>query len=822
MEANVTVRSLLVDLAKKEDNLIVKVLAFYYPKLNLYDKKALFESLFYYYKVPTGYDFDEIDIEDKSKNISNKYLNKDFRIKSFEISNLRGIPDKENNIPFGMNFFLDDKYNNAVILANNGVGKSSIFAGLEMIYTQEIGEKRLRTSFTDLDKKDYAEYLKRFPDSKSAECKVQTNEGEFSLDNFIFNEKEALRIFNPANHFISDYDIYNNGQIDYVGKHDNSNSFHSLIANSLGLSDFIALESILHELKAYRRSTEKSTYTKLLKESETVEHNIKKWESEKADKSKELILLKEQTGDNIQKNKSKKPQEIARELQSKYLTYTIAKDYYESRLSDFYNSYAAYQSIEQPDSGNEILKKDFLELGLELIHEESSCPFCLDSKMNVEEIKESVIIRHKILKSNLLQSENLRNCFRQFVECLNAFIKESIGFRDFTTKESTEIISASNLVELLEKERSFNTSLSSVLFFEDDELINFIVRLNDIARPKEVDLKRLFDFINNNHDLCFTVIPEKIIEINNLISFRKKTLHNLSIIEESKEVVSTEKTIILIEEELRKIETAIVDSRKRLNNLKSQIESAKKDAELVNKIKEDVNIFLPLYSFHVNELINTAFVPIKDSVENILGGYLKEENDKNIQFKIGRNEYKVLIDEEEVVNYNIVAKLELINEETGEIQEITPDKFFNSFRYKLFCLMVSISLALSTRKKYQINLPLVIDDIFYSSDFVNKHTFAEFIINVIKLFTKHTPDMPLQFILLTHDDLIFKCAIDGLSYFDVQAQNEEMLILDKTLIGRYFSPTDKDKTPSKIVETDKLYWNLLYKLPQNIINRKYS
>jgi len=822
METNKTVRDLLIDLAEKEDNDLAKILAFYYPKLNIGDKKALFEALFYYYKIPTSYDFTEIKTEIKAESVSDKYSNKDFRIKSFEISNIRGIPDRVNNIPFGMNFFLNDKYNNAVVLANNGVGKSSIFAGLEMVYTQEIGEKRLRTLSRKLEKKDYSEYLKRFPDNKSAECIVQTNEGEFSLNNFMFDRKD-LRLLNPTNHFISDYDVYNNGQIDYAGKHDNSNSFHSLIANSLGLSDFINLESILHELKAYRRSTERNNYNRLTKEYADIENNIVKWESEKADKVKELTSLKEKTNESSQKSKSKTPQETARELLAKSLTYTLIKDSYSDKFSDFYNSYTAYQSMEQSASEKKIIKKDFLELGLELIHDESNCPFCLDSKKNLEDIKENVMIRHEKLRSNLSQNEKLRDCFRRFVECLNTFARESIEFRNFIAKESVEILSIQSLSELREKENSFNISLSNIFLFDDDELIDFIAKLNETLRPNDIDFKKLFDLINNNHDLFFTIVPKKIVEVNNLISFRQEILNNLSKVEETTEIISTEKVIILIEEELKKIEMAIIDSKKRLDTLNPQIDSAKKDAELVDKIKNDVTVFLPLYSRLINELVNTAFAPIKDSVENILGAYLKEESKKNIQFKIGRNEYKVQIDDEEVINYNIVAKLEFINEETGEIQEITPDKFFNSFRYKLFCLMVSLSLALSTRKKYKINLPLVIDDIFYSSDFVNKHTFADFIIKIIELFTNYTPDMPLQFILLTHDDLIFKCAIDGLSHFDSQMQNENrMKILNKTLIGRYFALDDKDEKPSTIIETNKLYWNLLYQLPQNIINRKYS
>ena len=67
----------------------------------------------------------------------------------------------------------------------------------------------------------------------------------------------------------------------------------------------------------------------------------------------------------------------------------------------------------------------------------------------------------------------------------------------------------------------------------------------------------------------------------------------------------------------------------------------------------------------------------------------------------------------------------------------TPDIYFNTFRYKLFCLITNLSLAIAVRKKYNINLPLVIDDIFYSSDYNNKLSFSKFLEKIIILFNKH-------------------------------------------------------------------------------------
>lgn len=191
------VRKLLLDLALKEkgETKIAKVLAYYYPSINFKDKKSIFESLFYYYQISDNVNnnLDNIKQEVTNDNELENLIGKDYRIKSIEISDLRGIPSKdEKGNSFGIDFFEDGIVNNAVILANNGVGKSSVFSGIEMIYTQEIGEKQLRTSNIGiLNKDNYNKYLKRFPNETKPHCRVTTNQGAFDLDNIVFKNDRA-------------------------------------------------------------------------------------------------------------------------------------------------------------------------------------------------------------------------------------------------------------------------------------------------------------------------------------------------------------------------------------------------------------------------------------------------------------------------------------------------------------------------------------------------------------------------------------------------------------------------------------------------------
>jgi hypothetical protein len=149
-------------------------------------------------------------------------------------------------------------------------------------------------------------------------------------------------------------------------------------------------------------------------------------------------------------------------------------------------------------------------------------------------------------------------------------------------------------------------------------------------------------------------------------------------------------------------------------------------------------------------------------------------------------------------------------EGSGRTVMDTPDHYFNTFRYRLFCLMVSLSVAIATRVKYRINLPLILDDLFFASDYISKATFSVFLNRLIGIFKKYSTDLPVQFIIFTHDDLIFSSSMDALE--GVENKN--------TLFGRLFKPSDRDSAVSELEDGTK-FWNLVFTLPTTVdINDK--
>jgi hypothetical protein len=94
---------------------------------------------------------------------------------------------------------------------------------------------------------------------------------------------------------------------------------------------------------------------------------------------------------------------------------------------------------------------------------------------------------------------------------------------------------------------------------------------------------------------------------------------------------------------------------------------------------------------------------------------------------------------------------------------------------------------------------------------------------VLSIFRKFNGEMPLQFILFTHDELVFDSALDAISEFEIQTkattqqyENSEWEnpIQNRTVFARLFSAKDVE---SKTTESPfGKYWDLTYKIPTQL------
>lgn len=100
---------------------------------------------------------------------------------------------------------------------------------------------------------------------------------------------------------------------------------------------------------------------------------------------------------------------------------------------------------------------------------------------------------------------------------------------------------------------------------------------------------------------------------------------------------------------------------------------------------------------------------------------------------------------------------------------ISPLLYLNSFRFKLYTLCIKIGMAFSVMKMMNISFPLVLDDVFYSSDFSNREMVRLFIKKTFELYHKEiesTTSKRLQIIFFTHDEVILEAAINGMKEMD--------------------------------------------------------
>jgi len=798
-------RNTLIEIAEgQESNLVSKLIAYYYPSLNFTDRNSLFESLLNRLELHSHsqeYNFEQLRaniLEDSEIINITDYQGKDFRIKEIEISNLRGIPETDSSdTPYGMNLTdKDGDINNAIILANNGVGKSSVFAGLEMIYALEIGEKKMRTLNPDsLKKEDYEAYLQRITNANKPICKIKTVNGNFDLENQIFENEEVLKLLNPQSHFVSEYDIIRNGQNYYSNKSNIENSIHYIVAESLGLSEYINCLNISVQIPNYRRTKETTARNSIDNQIKDNQVSIKNSEAEIQSKKLQLDEFKRGNINNSQQSQSEKLNNLNQLLVKQIDTNLDSQDLAKNILN-YKIIYDEYSSIGENKRAS--VEKEFLEAGNELIHEFDNCPYCQNSNLSLDEIKANVEERLNALNQLQNLGTRLRDNYKTTSEYLSKIIQFFSTFYDFIEKERGQLSTIPTLNQILERESELYVKLAPIV--NDEELSDYIKTLSRKNITTDSDFKNLNDLLLNNVNLFEVVFQNLKDEISTFVQERKENIENeIQNLMANNVELTVEQSIKNLENEIKELNERIKTATDKNEQLEPELIKANKKVEFVNQLKEEIVFFNNKLELKVNEIVENGFTPFKEPVEEIMNDYFHD--DPRYKLQITLKDSPIVIDGDEYNSKIIVA--EIIDKDDNDMS-ISPDHYFNTFRYKLFNLMISLSIALASRKMYKVNLPLVIDDLFYGSDFVSKNTFSEFIQKLILLFKKHTPEMPLQIILFTHDDFIYKSSIDGIENY---ALSNKDVKLDDYLLSRMFAIDDKELAETT---TGNKFWNLIY------------
>ena len=92
----------------------------------------------------------------------------------------------------------------------------------------------------------------------------------------------------------------------------------------------------------------------------------------------------------------------------------------------------------------------------------------------------------------------------------------------------------------------------------------------------------------------------------------------------------------------------------------------------------------------------------------------------------------------------------------------TPKRYLNAFRFRLYAVLLKISLALFFMKRNNCVAPIVIDDVFNASDFENSISLSTFVCKIFEIYQEVIGyEYPLQLIMLTHDEMVTSAFENG-------------------------------------------------------------
>jgi hypothetical protein len=781
-----------------KDNLLSLVFAFN-PDLDISKREKFVDTVFpFYHKYKNG-DRNEIANDTIEFNELIKWTGKDLRIKKIKLKNVRGFPNT--TIPYGIEFVNDNKEpQSMIILGGNGYGKSSVFGSLEYTFCKKVGEAQLRTDkLLKNDSEEYRNFLEHFNNGfTNANCLVETVSESFTLQGLNIPESVRIKI-NPQTHFISDCDIYDFCKLNYISG--DNNSFHNILAHSLGLKELLDFEKNLKTFIAYSRRTE-SDRIKVFEKSIKQDEDLIKSNNEIIVKKQEQIRNIRSISDGSQIQTPSKVPALLAKLKIKSFGFEYDYKALTDSIEFFRGAYKRMLAVE--DNGITTNRTHFLKLGLDLARSSADCPLCNSSKKPREELlyyleeklKEIELhnaANHEATKTfNLVTEklENLTNTIALFKSSINAEyneIKEHVEFADL-------IVSESEILLMLDVQMAH-------------EFFSMISNLKQ--NPKYVYVANPLEFFDSVFDVASDFIQNNLCEFLKLLTGysqkREQLLKNIedhivstpSILSNSEQLAVLNNEVSSLVQQNQELQTRIVNNEEEVIRLRLIVSQ-------FNKVKDDARQFVAVYHNKLNKEVQSAFAPIQKIVTEVLNQYLINEG-RQSELEISIQTEEMDPETGEVLSEIIVARV--IDISNGS-NPTSVNKYFNTFHYRLFATMVGISVAIASRTNTRINMPLVLDDIFYASDFENRTSIEGFLENVFKIFKQFTPDMPVQLIMFTHDQLIFESVL----------QITPQIAAGTIGFAKMF--------PYKDARPKDDYLNLIYKYPyhlsQSIINNLIS
>lgn len=250
------------------------------------------------------------------------------------------------------------------------------------------------------------------------------------------------------------------------------------------------------------------------------------------------------------------------------------------------------------------------------------------------------------------------------------------------------------------------------------------------------------------------------------------------------------------------LSTAIVSMAKDYDTLVNSVHKLPiRDREIramMAKSRKDFNALIILIS-ELNETLDSIFgkLPTEEKPEESL-----ENLGKFVEHIL--NDYH---DVKEIFTVKTTAnsfevKIHVTDEE-GNYFETVPRKYLNTFRYRLYAVLLKISLAFYYMKTNHCVAPIIIDDVFNASDFENSISLSSFVLHIIDIYQDVIGgDIPLQLIILTHDEMIASAFKKGMSMKSQKMMEREQKGApaqdEYCIYGRLFPYKEAEKIEEKV------------------------
>lgn len=444
-------------------------------------------------------------------------------------------------------------------------------------------------------------------------------------------------------------------------------------------------------------------------------------------------------------------------------------------LKDFFISCLGFNYLLNLRKGLERIKSK-----LEQEYQEASVPD--DPTNNLENIdKEIDLLINQLTSINVENAGEQENIKQHLNQCQHYDLKMTKDASSIRTNIN-EIIHLLQYIKIQSLEDPIKKLVNLLFLLQDLEVVN----------PEESNAEKL--------ESIYKDAKNTINHVTNILS---------EAIEKKQRAVS-----ININEIKEKLGDLFIEKQK-YNEIQNKLNRIEHTIITQNNIlTEEIKEFLQQINSFFEKEIASFMDPTQDErklIDTILTHFSQEDRQE-------RENERINIDYKE----DKTLSISISYYENGELKQgISPSRYYNTFRYKLFCMMLRIAIAFTIMKREKIFFPLIWDDIFYSSDYRNKAQVLFFMQKIVSAFECIFPNQKdmLQIICFTHDELIMKAFIEAAKTHgrDDATENEQTnTSLENAIFGRLFSYVEITREDEKETENKKKYDNLYTIIPITI------